>query len=135
MRTPTSTNAMQAPPNAASNTTQPTAGTPTSGATDRNMHHKKRANIKIATLNMNGAEAPSQGMDLTDKWSMVNSTIRGNRIAILAIQEMHLDEEREKRINQCFSKNFDLINSSEPDNPITKADVAILINKALIEPQ
>ena len=96
---------------------------------------KKKANINIATLNMNGATAPSHNMNLTEKWSMVNHTIRKHKIAILALQETHLDERRASDIHTCFQKSFDLHYSSDPENPRASAGVAFLINKALITPK
>jgi len=94
----------------------------------------KRVNINIATLNLNGAAAPSQGMNHIDKWATINSTIRNEKIAILALQETHLDGRMLDDINRCFGKNFDIANSSDPGNPRASAGVAFLINKALISP-
>jgi hypothetical protein len=74
-------------------------------------------------------------MELTEKWSMINHTIRKHKIAILALQETHLDERRASDIHQCFQKSFDLHYSADPTNPRATAGVAILINKALIAPK
>jgi exonuclease III len=93
---------------------------------------KKKANINIATLNINRASAPTANLNLIDKWTRINSTIRNNKIAILALQETHLDEEGIEAINRCFGKSFNLQHSSDPESPRTKAGVAIIINKALI---
>ena len=100
-----------------------------------NHTYKKKANINIATLNINGATAPSHNMDLTEKWAMINQTIRKNKIAILALQETHLDERRASDIHNCFQKSFDLHYSSDPENPRATSGVAFLINKALIAPK
>jgi exonuclease III len=97
--------------------------------------YKKRANINIATLNINGATAPSSNMNLIEKWSMINRTIRSNKVAILALQETHLDEERASSIHRCFQKNFDLYYSGVPKNPRASAGVVFIINKALIAPE
>ncbi|KAI0264084.1 Endonuclease/exonuclease/phosphatase [Russula aff. rugulosa BPL654] len=74
-------------------------------------------------------------MDLTEKWAMINQTIRKNKIAILALQETHLDERRASDIHNCFQKSFDLHYSSDPENPRATSGVAFLINKALIAPK
>ena len=100
-----------------------------------NPPYKKKANIKIATLNINGATAPSHNMNLTEKWSMINHTIRKHKIAILALQETHLDEARASTIHTCFQKNLDLHYSSDPESPRATAGVAFLINKVLITPK
>ena len=109
---------------------QPTPG-PTNG-TAAEPQRKKRANVNIATLNINGASAPTANLNFVDKWSRINSTIKQNRIAILALQETHLDEERVQTIERCFGKSFQLFHSNDPTNPRTKAGVAIIINNALI---
>ena len=108
---------------------------PTSGLRNLDDHNKKirkRANIIIATLNMRGSSAPSNNMNYLDKWSRINYTIRKNKIAILALQETHLDNEMAESIKRCFGKNFELLHSSDTDNPRSKAGVAFVLNKALI---
>ncbi len=52
----------------------------------------KRANINIATLNVR--EATTANMSLLQKWSAISKTIYENRIAILALQETHLDQSK-----------------------------------------
>ena len=84
---------------------------------------------------MNGATAPSSNMSLIEKWSTINRTIRKEKIAILALQETHLDDERANDVHNCFQKSFDLHYSYDPDNPRSTAGVAFLINKALITPE
>ena len=130
---PAPNNNLRAPPNAAGRANQPANE---NLIPDENREHNplKRANINIATLNMNGATAPTQRMTHIDKWTMVNSTIRTEKIAILALQETHLDGARLDDIKRCFGKSFDIFNSSEPDNPRGSAGVAFVINKALIAP-
>ena len=81
---------------------------------------------------MCGSSAPTNNMNTIDKWTMINHTIRKNKIAILALQETHLDDNLVESIKRCFGKNFDLLYSSDPDNPRTKAGVAFVLNKALI---
>jgi hypothetical protein len=78
---------------------------------------KKRANITIALLNINGATTPTANLNLMDKWARINSTLRGNKIAILALQETHLDNERIETIKTCFGKSFDLLHFSDPVSP------------------
>ena len=50
-----------------------------------------RANINVMTLNINGLTAPASGMTFLEKWSMVNQTLNKHKIAVLALQETHLD--------------------------------------------
>jgi exonuclease III len=74
-------------------------------------------------------------MNLIEKWSMINRTIRSEKVAILALQETHLDEEHASDIQRCFQKSFHLHYSSDPESPRASAGVAFLINKALISPE
>ena len=100
-------------------------------------HHKKtklRANINIATLNMNGLSAPANNMSHMDKWAMINQTLNKFKIAILAIQETHLDEETTDQIKRNYGKKMNILTSADPENPRTTAGVAFVINKSLIAP-
>src|SRR6266478_8927077 len=62
------------------------------------------ATITIATLNVNGFTAPSHNMTGKEKWSTIYRAMSDQRIAILAIQETHLDDELLSQVNQCYSK-------------------------------
>ena len=84
---------------------------------------------------MNGATAPSERMSCIDKWAMINHTIYNKKIAILALQETHLDQQLLEQVNNCFSKKLEIINSKLPDNPHASARVAFVVNKALICPK
>ena len=44
-------------------------------------------------LNMNGASTLTQNLDMKGKWATISYTMRVKRIAILTLQETHLDEE------------------------------------------
>ena len=89
----------------------------------------------IATLNVNSYTAPSSNMTGIDKWSAINRTINKNRIAILALQETHLDPTRLQDVISCFGRRLEIITSQHPDNPRATAGVAFIINKALINPR
>lgn len=103
--------------------------------TGRRMPNRKRANITIATLNINGFSAPANNMSGMDKWSAINRTISDNKIAILALQETHLDQSLLQDVTTCFGKRLEVINSQHPTNPRTTAGVAFVINKSLIKPR
>ena len=72
---------------------------------------------------------------MTEKWAMVNRTIYNECIAILALQETHLDDDRLEQVQACFGRNLEIINSPLPGNPRASAGVAFVINKALIRPK
>ena len=94
-----------------------------------------KASIKIASLNVNGYTAPASNMNGIEKWSTINQTMSKNKIAILAIQETHLDRELLHNIDACFGIHLSVLNSELPESPRTSAGVAFVINKALIQPK
>ena len=128
--------AMQPDTRAASTSANQRTPTPGEPYTNRT-HHKKqrmRANINIATLNMNGLSAPTNNMSYIEKWSMINQTLNKFKIAVLAIQETHLDDETLERIRNSYRKKMNILTSSDLENPRTTAGVAFVINKSLIAP-
>ena len=84
---------------------------------------------------MNGATAPASNMMLLEKWAMINKTIFKNKIAILALQETHLDQQMMETIVHCFGKNLDIFFSAPTEAPQVRAGIAFIINKALITPR
>ena len=80
-------------------------------------NQKLRASITIASLNMNGFTAPAKNLSGIEKWSTVYQTINKNKIAILALQETHLDKELLHNVHSCFGKRLHIINSPLPMNP------------------
>jgi len=93
----------------------------------------KRANMNIATLNMRGGTA--HNMMLLQKWSAISKTMYKHRIGILALQEMHLDQEKTRQVCECFSKNLEIIILEDLDDPTGKAGVAFVINKTVLNPR
>ena len=113
---------------------RPTPGATTSTINTPN-NKPKRASINIATLNMNGFAAPANKMTGLEKWLTVNRTISKHKIAILALQETHLDHTLLQNIDKCFGKRLKVLNSQDPNNPRAMAGVAFIINKTLIVPK
>ena len=83
---------------------------------------------------MNGLMAPTSGLNALEKWSMVNQTLNQYKIAVLALQETHLDQETTDRIKQCFGKKMHIEYSQDPGTPCTTAGVTFVINRTLIAP-
>lgn len=96
---------------------------------------RKRANIKIATLNMNGAHTNSESSSSFEKWAEINAVMKRERIAILALQETHLDDQQLSGVNRLFGKRLAIYNSPDPSNPRATAGVAFALNKDLISSQ
>lgn len=82
---------------------------------------------------MNGFRA--NGLTHFEKWSRVNQTLNKHRIAILALQETHLDQGRIDELKFAFGKKMEILYSPDPVNPRASAGVAIVINKSLIAPR
>ena len=57
------------------------------------------------------------------------------KIAILAVQETHLDESRVNNILSLFGHKITIIVSHDPDMPRATAGVAFIINKKFITPR
>jgi exonuclease III len=93
-----------------------------------------RANVNISTLNMNGLTAPTHGMNFRQKWSTINSTLNQHKLAILALQETHLDQDTIERLHQSLGEKMRIISSSDPDAPRSTAGVTFIINKRQIAP-
>ena len=94
---------------------------------------RKRANIKIGTVNINGLHTTTDGLYSFEKWAEINTAMRNEKIAILAVQETHLDERNLNAIHQALGKRLLVINSQLNDNPRTSAGVAFVLNKDLID--
>jgi exonuclease III len=92
-----------------------------------------RTSINIASLNVNGYAAPASNMNGVKKWSTINQTMSKNKIAILAVQETHLDAKLSMNINNCFRKKLMVLNSELPETPHALAGVAFILNKTLIQ--
>ena len=94
-----------------------------------------RANIRISSQNVNGAAAPSENMNYREKWQTISHTMHTEKIAILAIQESHLDHDMTEILRNSFEKNLVILNSTHPDTPRATAGVSFVINKQLVEPE
>ena len=94
-----------------------------------------KANINIATLNVNGLTALSSNMNSQQKWSTINSTLNHHKLAIVALQETHLDQHTVDRLHQGFGSKMDILFSVDPHSPHSTAGVAFVINKKRIAPK
>ena len=72
---------------------------------------------------------------LIQKWGDVSKTIYKNKIAILALQETHLDQAKTIQVCECFSKNLEIVTFEDPDDPTGKAGVTFIINKTILDPR
>ena len=87
---------------------------------------KTKANMKVASLNMRG-----RFHNGIDKWLHINQMVRDDKIAILALQETHLNQDQTESINNMFQDSLHVIASADPENQASKG-VALVINKRLL---
>ncbi|KAI0064248.1 DNase I-like protein, partial [Artomyces pyxidatus] len=92
---------------------------------------RTKANIKIATLNVNGRSSTTLGHGETNKWTEIVNLVRTERIGILAVQETHLGATHVDGIENLFQKNILVLNSSDPTRPTSSAGVAFVLNRAI----
>jgi hypothetical protein len=69
------------------------------------------------------------------KWKWLNHTLNQNKIAILVLQETHLDQATVDRLQKTYGQKMEIVFSADPDSPRARARVASIINKALITPR
>ncbi|KAF8256657.1 Endonuclease/exonuclease/phosphatase, partial [Lactarius quietus] len=59
--------------------------------------------------------------------------MRNGKIAILAVQETHLDEQTTQAVHKALGKRILILNSQMENNPRSSAGVAFVLNKDLVE--
>ena len=66
-----------------------------------------------------------------DKWLHINQLVRDEKIAIMALQETHLNQEQTDSINNMFQDTLHVVASADPEMHTSKG-VALVINKRLL---
>ena len=66
---------------------------------------------------MNSAAAPSENINYREKWRRISHMMHAEKIAILTIQEAHLDQNMTEELEINFKKNLKILISAHPDNP------------------
>ncbi|KAI0653752.1 Endonuclease/exonuclease/phosphatase, partial [Cubamyces menziesii] len=99
---------------------------------DECRRRKAKMHLKVATLNIKGwGQQDARGV--SEKWLRVNQMMREKRIAILAVQEAHLSDERIKVLNDIFGKYMVVVHSADPENGTGAKGVAFVISKRIIK--
>lgn len=91
---------------------------------------RTRASLTLASLNMKG-RGSSSPLHPNNKWNLLHQFIKERRIAILAVQETHLDEEYMERLAELYGRIL-AIYASHSESATTKQGVAIIINRDLV---
>jgi ribonuclease HI/exonuclease III len=97
---------------------------------DGNLHQpkRKRKQLKIASLNMNG-----RGDRSLDKWGSINNVMKRRGIAILCLQETHPTDEMQEEIGKRFKNSMYIVHSADPDDPHKTNGVSIALHKSMID--
>ena len=82
---------------------------------------------------MNGLHTNTERQQNFNKWTEINATMRDEKIAILAVQETHLDGQNTLAIHEALGKRLLILNSQPEDNPRSSAGVAFILNKDLVD--
>jgi len=90
--------------------------------------------IKVASLNILrfGHNNPNH---IQNKWKHVNQIMRDEKIAILLLQETHMNVERQNKVQMLFERRLNTLCSEDPESPTQKGGVAIVLNKCFIPTQ
>ena len=89
---------------------------------------RRRKQIKLASLNMNGRGDRSQ-----DKWGSISNVIKKRHIAVLALQETHPSEEMQETVKRRFRNHLYITHSADPDRPGSVGGVSIAMNKSIVD--
>ncbi|TFK89295.1 DNase I-like protein [Polyporus arcularius HHB13444] len=89
---------------------------------------KTKGRIVIASLNMRGGNSNAVG----DKWIRVNQVLRDSKIAVLALQETHLTNERLEGLNELFKASMVVLSSPDPENPAGARGVSFAVNTRIV---
>ncbi|KAJ7058999.1 Endonuclease/exonuclease/phosphatase [Mycena amicta] len=66
-----------------------------------------------------------------DKWPHVNQIMRDQNIGILALQETHLTEAEQHKLNKTFSRTLNVFSTLDANNPDSKG-TAIVLNRRMV---
>ncbi|KNZ74791.1 hypothetical protein J132_06011, partial [Termitomyces sp. J132] len=88
----------------------------------------------IGTLNLRGFRTTGS-LKSESKWNHINQLIRDKKIGILMVQETHLMDVRKEDAEKLFGKRMKILHSCDPENPMSKGGVAVVLNCNLINTQ
>ena len=91
---------------------------PTLNRRIRSENSKKiiKAVIKVASLNMRGFGHNNPNY-IQNKWKHVNKIMRNEKIAILLLQETHMNVECQNKVQMLFERRLNILCSEDPESP------------------
>ncbi|KAG9220267.1 hypothetical protein CCMSSC00406_0006332 [Pleurotus cornucopiae] len=99
--------------------------------TRKKKQRRAKAGITVASLNIKGYG--QQHDNVPQKWTHINQIMRDKKLAILAVQETHMDEARCEAIQSIFGRRLHIVASADEESPSQKAGVAIVMNKCHVD--
>ena len=128
-------NPSNGPPEFVLETPQPEPGVNDSAAPRPNRRARRlkqtKAAIKIASVNMRGF-GNHNAFNPQNKWHHVNQVMREKKIAVLLVQETHMNGERQAQVEGIFSRRMKIHSSANPENPTGKGGVAVVLNREMM---
>ncbi|KAF5384648.1 hypothetical protein D9757_007442 [Collybiopsis confluens] len=100
------------------------------GGSRRSEPIKKRtsAHYRMASLNMNGRGIGGPDSN-QNKWNWIEELMAENKLAMITLQETHLDQETLEQIQEFKRRDLLIENTADPDNPTGRGGVAIVLRK------
>ncbi|KAI0669896.1 Endonuclease/exonuclease/phosphatase, partial [Trametes maxima] len=92
---------------------------------------KSKARLKIASLNVRGYGGGGEGHG-PEKWRLINQIIRDKKIAVLAMQEAHINRERALELEKLFGPSLVIWCAPDPENELGAKGVAFAINRRIL---
>ncbi|KAH9848643.1 Endonuclease/exonuclease/phosphatase, partial [Lenzites betulinus] len=93
-----------------------------------------RGRVRVATLNMNGfGRTLADGS--TDKWLGINQVMKDHRLAILAVQETHLMEDRVQSLNRLFESQLLIVATFDESSPTAVGGTAFVLSRRFLREQ
>ncbi|RDX52451.1 DNase I-like protein, partial [Lentinus brumalis] len=93
---------------------------------------RTKGRIVIASLNMRGFSSSGAQTQVSEKWMRINQLIRDKKIAVLALQETHLTQERLLSLNTLFGATMMVLGSADVENTAGARGVAFAVNKRIV---
>ncbi len=93
----------------------------------RRKKRRTKGRIIIASLNMRGGNGATG-----DKWLRINQLLRDEKIAVIALQETHLTDERRENLNELFKASMRIYGSADPVNATGARGVAFAVNLRIV---
>ncbi|KAI0719406.1 Endonuclease/exonuclease/phosphatase, partial [Cerioporus squamosus] len=97
----------------------------------RTPKRRTKGRIGIASLNMRGYGTTGPHA-AGEKWLRINQLMRDQRIAVIGLQETHLNADRIASLNELFGATMKIFGSPDLDNETGARGVAFAVNTRIV---